>query len=300
MKKTKVSIGISALNEEKNIETVLRDIMTQRRYGWELKEVLLYCDGCADKTSQIAKSLKNRKVKIFVCRKRKGKVHRVNQILERFKGDILVILDADIKMQGDSVIQYLVREFKKDKEVMLVGGNSRTFPPNNFFQRAIFTSFDVYFKSREKLKGGHNVFGCTGACLALRKKFAKEITIPVHFIGEDTYFYFSCIKLGYKFRHAKNAIVYYKMASSLSDFLRQIFRTHPESVEVVFNKHFGPLIKQEYKRPLKFYLRSIVEVFLENPLGTIYMITIKLACKPLFPYFSKKYKLDWFSAESTK
>lgn len=296
----RVSIGISAWNEEGNIRNVLKDILSQKQSNWELSEILVHCDGCDDKTANEARGLNSEFIKVFEHRERKGVVFRANQILNSFTADILVLFDADIRLKDRNVINNLLKEFLKDPHVMLVGGNSQSYPPNSFFQKAIYTSYEVYYKSREKIKNGHNVFGCTGACLALRKGLAKKIQIPLDVVTEDTFIYFSCLAMGYKFRYAKQAVVFYRLASNLKDFLRQIFRSHPESVSLIYKKYFADLIEKEYRRPLGFYIKSIIEVFIKNPLGTAYMILLKIFCKPLFYFFSKRYKLEWFTAVSTK
>jgi glycosyltransferase involved in cell wall biosynthesis len=298
-RKYQVSIAISALNEERNIGNVLKEIISQHQSAWNLKEILVYCDGCSDSTFEKATKVKSKKVKVIEGRRQKGKVARVNQAMREFTGDILVIFDADIKLGNANVISALVSQFKKDSDVMFVSGNSKVFPPKTFFERVIYTSYLVYYDARERLKNGHNVFGCSGACIALRRKFAKKVRIP-SVINEDTYLYFSCLSMGYKFRHAKKALVFYQLAGNLKDFTKQIFRTHPEAITQSYQKYFGNLIKKEYKRPLGFYFKSILKVFLKDPVGTILMILIKLFCLPLFPFVSKNYKLEWYVAESTK
>lgn len=295
----KVSVGIPAYNEEKNIGKVLKDILLQKRDAWALSEILVYCDGCSDDTYKVVNSIKNKKIKVFNCQLRRGKIYRVNQMIRRFKGDVLVLFDADIRLKNLEVINKLIPKFRNPK-VALVGGNSQIYPPKSFFQKAIYTSYYVYYKSREKIKCGHNVFGCTGACLATRREFVKKIYIPPEVISEDSFLYFACLRDGYLFKHVKKAVVYFKLAENLKDFLKQIFRTHPESVDLVYTPYFGELVKKEYHRPLRFYLTSIFEVMLKNPLGTLYMIILKLICKPLFMIFSRRYKLEWFTAISTK
>lgn len=298
--KLRISIGISAYNEDKNIKNVLNDILSQKQKDWKLSEILVYCDGCEDNTAKISRDLKSRFSKTREFNKRKGKVFRINQILEVFKGDILVIFDADIRLKDKKVINNLISEFKKYPDTMLVGGNSQAYSPKSFFERAIYTSYQVYYKSRETIKNGQNVFACTGACLALKKGFAKKISIPKEILVDDTFIYFSCLSMGYKFRYARRAIVRYKLASNLSDYLRQMLRSHPESINLSHEKYFGDLIKQEYKRPLGFYFKSIFKVFLSNPLGTIYIIILKILAQPLFKIFSKNYKLNWWTAVTTK
>jgi cellulose synthase/poly-beta-1,6-N-acetylglucosamine synthase-like glycosyltransferase len=296
----KVSVGIPALNEGKTIGKILDSVLNQNQEGWVMKEILVYSDGSVDGTVNEAKKRDKKIVKVKEFVKRMGKSYRLNQIFREFAGDILVLFDADVKIADKSVITNLVNKFKISDDVMLVGGDSRVFPPTNFFEKAIYTSYYVYYKSREKIKGGDNAFACTGACYALKRVFAKEIIIPKEVLSDDLYVYLSCIKAGYKFKYASKSKVYYKMAANLKDFLRQMFRSHPEAVNLVYKKYFGDLIDEEYYRPRLFYLRAVLESFIKNPLGTIYMIGIKLLAKPFYPIFSKKYKLEWFTALSTK
>lgn len=295
-----VSVAISALNEEATIQSVIKDVLAQRQKGWTLEEVVVYCDGCSDLTYEKVSSIGDKRVKGVDGRKRMGKVGRINQAMSEFVGDVLLILDADCKIVGRDVFSKIVNEFKKETKVALVGGNTRTYPPKTFFEKAIYTSYVPYFEARENLYGGHNVFGCTGACLALSRSFAKSIRIPSWVINEDTYFYFSVLERGLKFRHARGAIVRYKLAKNLKVFIKQIFRTHPEAVKAKYGRKFGDLINKEYYRPVTFYLKSILKVFRKNPLGTLYMITIKLFSKPLFRFVSSEYNLSWYGRASKK
>lgn len=296
----KVSVGIPALNEEKTIGNILDSVLSQEQNGWSLSEVLVYSDGSIDGTVNEAKKRNCRVVKVTEFKERRGKTHRLNQMFKRFKGDVLVLLDADVKIADKKVITNLVDKFRDNNKVMLVGGDSRVFQPRTFFEKAIYTSYYVYFKSREQLCEGNNVFACTGACLALRRKFAREMKIPTDIFGDDLYIYLSCKKMGHEFRYVPKAKVYYKIASNLKDFLRQMFRSHPEAVNLVYKKHFGDLLDKEYYRPTSFYIKTVLEIFFKNPLGTTYMTILKLLTKPFYFYFAKKYKLSWFTAVSTK
>src|SRR3972149_10499164 len=102
-KNYKVSVAISALNEEKTIKEVIKDILAQRQRGWVLKELIVYCDGCEDKTADIVRSIKNPKIRIYEGEDKRGKVYRINQAISDFRGEILVIFDADINIEGINV-----------------------------------------------------------------------------------------------------------------------------------------------------------------------------------------------------
>ena len=74
IKLTSLSIGIPAYNEEGNITFLVNSILKQKLSGFILKEIIIVCDGCSDKTVSLVKSLKNNKIKLIVNSQRQGKV----------------------------------------------------------------------------------------------------------------------------------------------------------------------------------------------------------------------------------
>lgn len=294
-----ISVGISAYNEERNIANLLEQVLNQKQNNWKLKEILVYSDGSSDQTVLKAKKVRSKYIKIFHDGKRLGKTNRIKQICKRVTGDALVILDADLFIRSSHVISELVKQFYKNQNVGVVGGNTQPLQPNSFFQRAVYSTFKVFEESREKLKGGHNIFGCNGGCIALRRDFIDKITFK-NVINEDDFFYFTCLKQGRIFRHAAKAVVYYKLPTNLKDYLKQSFRSNPDAVILNFKNLFGTRVEAEYHRPFLFYTRSILKAFLSNPLGTFYISAVTLLCKPFYPLISKNFKLSWYTAKSTK
>ena len=298
-KKNKVSVVISAYNEGQNIKYVIRDILAQDQKNWELLEILIYCDGCTDDTAESARSVGSKKVKVMEGRSRKSKPFRLGQAFKKFKGSIAVIFDGDVKLGSASVISEVIEPIVKNKNVVLTGGNTRPFEPTTFVERAVYSTFKVFEKSREEKNGGHNLFGCTGACMAVEQKFAKSIRFP-KVINEDDYLYFSCVSRGFKFRHVRDAKVYYKLPSKLSDYMKQVFRSNPEAVLINFEKYFGPLVKKEYQRSRVFYALSVIKVFLQDPIPVLLIISANILARPFFSIVQSRYKLEWYTASSTK
>lgn len=295
-----ITIGVSAYNEERNIRKVVSGILMQKQVGWQLKEVLIYSDGSSDTTVQKVKPFtKNGLVKVFDDGKRMGKTYRIQQLFGAAKGEVIVMFDADIKIKSKNTITYLVSAFKKDRNVMLVGGNTIPFPPGNFFQKGVYSTFKVFYKSRTQIRNGDNLFACTGACIAIRKKFAREINFP-EIKNQDTFLFFSCRVKKYGFKFVPKAIVYYKLPNTLSDYLAQIFRSNPEAVKIKLTKYFGDLVAKEYEREKLFYLKTISEVFIRDPLPVLYIIFINLFCRPFFRFISKSDKGTWNAVQSTK
>ncbi|MEN9328011.1 MAG: glycosyltransferase [Chitinophagales bacterium] len=293
----RVSVGLSLFNEANNIAGVLRGILSQKPHGWELNEILLYNDGSTDATIQEIKKVKSPLIKLINDGNRKGKTFRLSQMFQDFSGDLLLMFDGDISFVGTDVITRMAESFD-DPKVMLVGGNSTPFPPRNFFQKCVNTTFDVFYRSRKYIKDGNNIFGCTGSILGIRNILAKKITLP-EIINEDAYIYLYCMSTGYAFAYQDNAKVLYMLPTNLRDYLRQAFRSHPEAVEIELKKYFGELVDKEFHRPLKFYVKSVLITFLKHPVEVISMVVIHMLCKPFYSIISSRYKLSWFTATST-
>jgi len=106
MKKTKVTIGIPAYNEEQNIENVLLSLMQQKTNTISLEKIIVNSDSSSDKTNAIVKRL-NKKypaITLIENKDRKGKYFRVNQLFHTSKSEVLVILDADIALKGENFL----------------------------------------------------------------------------------------------------------------------------------------------------------------------------------------------------
>lgn len=297
-KKLSVSIGIPAHNEAGNIKKVLGQILKQKRENWILSEILVYCDGCTDSTYNEAKKVKNTFITVFDDGKRKGKTKRLAQMFSEFKGDFLIMLDADVRLYNKKVISNLLQGFE-NRRVVLVGGNSRPITPRTFFEKAVATTFNVFYQSRRKINGGNNIYGCTGSILAIRRKLAKSVRFP-KVINEDAYLYLYCKSKGYDFRYIDDAVVEYKLPTKISDYIKQTFRSEPLSVTLELGKYFGNMAKKEFNRPLKFYIKAVAFEFIRNPVGVLLIAGINLICRPIIPFVQRNYKLEWFTAHSTK
>src|SRR6266567_1694371 len=118
MKKTTLTIGIPAYNEEQNIEGFLRSLFEQKLHAVTLEEVLVYSDSSTDKTNTIVHKLKKTypKIKLIQGKSKKGKYRRVNELFHKNKSEALVILDADIALEKDDFLETLINTFISDKK----------------------------------------------------------------------------------------------------------------------------------------------------------------------------------------
>lgn len=92
----KLSVIIPVYNERAFIKKALGAVL-KANIGKLQKEVVIVDDGSKDGTTQILKTIKNSKVRIFFQKKNQGKGAAIRRGLKEVTGDIVVIQDADLE-----------------------------------------------------------------------------------------------------------------------------------------------------------------------------------------------------------
>jgi glycosyltransferase involved in cell wall biosynthesis len=103
----KVSIIVPAFNEEKNIKDFLIEISSR----FPESEIIVVCNGCTDRTPEIAKSIRKSNVKTIVLPE-PGKGAAVLKGFEMAENDYLGFVDADRAFRIED-IEKIVDELKK-------------------------------------------------------------------------------------------------------------------------------------------------------------------------------------------
>lgn len=104
--KPTLTVAMPAHNEGKNISYMLKSLLRQTQNNIAIKDIKIYTDGCTDNTIKAAQKIQKDYpvIKIIEGKKRRGKMYRLNQIFSDCQSDILVLLDADIKIVGDNFL----------------------------------------------------------------------------------------------------------------------------------------------------------------------------------------------------
>lgn len=225
MRKPKVIVAIPACNEEANIGQLVRELLEQRRDNFVFKSLWVVSDGSSDRTVERVKGISNTLVKITEGRVRKSKIRRTNEIFSKFEGDILITLDADIRLSDRRVISLLVATFQKNKHLDLVFGTSEVVKPANFVERLAYFGYEVWVTA-VKLVGDPPRYYSNGQIRAFTRNFISGFRLPERRkdISEDIYIFYHAALNGYKIAVSKKAKVYYKLPSTLWDYVAQMKR----------------------------------------------------------------------------
>lgn len=272
-KKVSISIGIPAYNEEANIKKLLLSILSQNSKNFTLKEIIVISDYSTDNTEREVKSVKDQRIKLINNKKRVGLAGGQNKIIKLFKGEILVLLNADVLPANNSFLDNLIKPFYENTNVALVGPKITPLKANTFFETIINNSVEFKDSMAEKWRKGNNLYLCRGAGRAFNREFAKKIYWKDS-LSEDAYSYLLCIKNEYKFVYERYAKLYYKSPDNFGDHKKQSARfvSGPEVMSKYFSKE---LVKREYTIPKNIIIQSMLEYFWKNPfLFSFYLLTL--------------------------
>jgi cellulose synthase/poly-beta-1,6-N-acetylglucosamine synthase-like glycosyltransferase len=171
-----VSIIMSVHNEEMVISDKIRSLY-YTLYPLSKFEVLVGSDNSTDGTNLICKvySENYEHFRFFPFTRRQGKPSVVNQLVDEARGDILILTDAKVFFEIQTISE-LVKHFK-NKEIDIVGGNilnERTNPIGISIQEKAFMNREIRMKYREGLIWGKTM-GIYGAIYAIRKTSITKV-----------------------------------------------------------------------------------------------------------------------------
>ncbi|KKS07474.1 hypothetical protein A3K01_02715 [candidate division WWE3 bacterium RIFOXYD1_FULL_43_17] len=134
-----VSIIVPAYKQEKTIKQDLENILdTLLQTRWDF-EIIVVVDGLLDKTYDIAKSLENKKLKVFGYETNKGKGYAIRYGMARAEGDYVSFIDAgmDINPNGISMLLEHMEWYGAD---IIVGSKKHPVSKVNYpFVRKIYS-----------------------------------------------------------------------------------------------------------------------------------------------------------------
>lgn len=266
MKKLAVSVGIPAYNEEANIKNLLDMIMRQKQQSFELKEVLVVSDCSSDKTDEIVKNLSKEHavIKLFRLEKRSGQALAQNTILEVFKGDVLVLLNADVAIP-EEYIEAIVQPFISESEqnIGIVGAKVEPFPAETLFGKIINYSHAVKTNLYESWNNKRNIYLCHGRGRAFSKAFAKTFRWP-ELTTEDACSYLACVTNGFLFVYQPEAVVYFQSPQTWADHKKQSMRFMGGRNEL-YTFYKKEKVDREYDIPLLIKIRQSLQSAFTNP-----------------------------------
>jgi poly-beta-1,6-N-acetyl-D-glucosamine synthase len=296
MDKPKISIGIPAYNEEKNLGSLLEALLSQEPGNFELAEIIVVSDGSSDRTVDIANSFQSPLIKAVDRKERKGAAETQNEILNIYKGEVLVLLNADV-IPFKNFLAHMCQPFSQSDSVGIASNAIVPVRATNFFRSVLNLSLTMKEQMTGTLRGGDNIYNCHGCSRAFSRKFTDVFRWkPV--VSEDAFSYLECRRLGFTFVYVPEAKVLLGTPDNLADHLNQSgrFITGQRELKKIFG---ASAVEREHAIPPQMLLKTFVKNLFRHPLLTSAYACV-LAISLMYNIFKKTSPLLWNPAESSK
>lgn len=169
----KVTVIISAYNEERSLEAKIRNVLATD-YPRDRLQVLVVSDASTDRTNDIARSFEDQGVRLIVQPTRRGKSLGLNDAIARARGDVVVFTDANASFTPQT-IPTLLRYFA-DPNVGLVTGYTQYETGGS---GEVARATNLYTSLERRIKVAESRWGCCvgadGAVFAMRRRLFRPL-----------------------------------------------------------------------------------------------------------------------------
>ncbi len=260
-----IDVVIPALNEESCIEGLLHDVMIAKSRDWfQIQNIYVISDASTDQTHDIVQRLARRDVRIELIKKpeRKGKYDSINLAFSISSADVVLFIDADVRLANKHSIAKLLHHFRDGENALVQGGLVRAHPGFTPHAAKLAAHFDWILVDKIRRRKAMSWWSIDGRVMALSRDFFRHLTLP-HALADDQFIFYSCIQHGFKFVWADDAIFYYGPPKSIADFSHQWSRYFFYTKKSY--QHFGEeLIREEMNVPGLW--RTIMACLVHHPL----------------------------------
>ena len=260
-----VDVVIPAFNEGSCIGDLLHDVMTAGQHGWfQIRNIYVVLDASTDQTDDIVRRVARRDPRIKLIRKkeRKGKQDSINLAFSVTGADVIVFIDADVRLASEYSIAKLLHHFRDSKTALVQGSLVRVHPGFTLHPAKLAAYFDWTVVDRVRRRKAISWWSIDGRVMALSRDFYRRLILPCS-LADDQFIFYSCIQQGRKFILADDAIFYYGPPVSIADFSHQWSRYFFYTKKS--REYFGErLIGRDMRVP--GLRREIMSCFLRHPL----------------------------------
>ncbi len=161
----RITLAFSAFDEETCIQEKIENCLALD-YPPERLEILVGCDGCTDRTAEIARRAGGGRVRVHDLSPRSGKASVLTRLVPGALGEVVVLTDANVMLEPGA-LRALARRFR-DPSVGAVVGRLRLLDAEGREQEeGLYWKYETFLKYYE---GKHGcVLGANGGIYAIRR-----------------------------------------------------------------------------------------------------------------------------------
>ena len=254
-----VSVIIAAFNEELAIGRTLEALLEM---NYPAYEIIVIDDGSKDRTSEIVRGFTSRgPVRLLRKEVNEGKAMALNDALPICRGEIFLLIDADITVTPD-ILRHMVPHFQSGR-VAAVTGNPRVANRGSLLKvlQAIEFSSIISMQRRAQRIWGR-VMTVSGAVFALRRSAILDVGpfLP-SMATEDIDLTWRLQMRFWDVRYEPNAVVWMEVPPNLREFWKQRRR---------WARGLAQVLKRYRRVPTKWVWRRLWPVFYESIISILW------------------------------
>ena len=162
-----LSLTVPSYNEEASIGATL-DRLLAMDYPADKRHIVVISDASTDRTDDIVRGYADRGVELLRLPERRGKTAAENAAGPLLRGDIVVNIDATVRLRPDS-LKTLVRAFQDPSVGVATGRNVSVGASNAHATQGEsgYVGFEMWMRSRETRLG--SIVGASGCFYGIRR-----------------------------------------------------------------------------------------------------------------------------------
>lgn len=211
---TKISVFIPVYIGSDLLEPLLEDLTNS---SYRNKEIFVVIDEPDDRSLEIVKKY-GEKVNAILSNKRRGKAEALNSAIENSSGEILVFLDADIKIKSRNFFESLIREMR-EAEILDV---KKEIIRDSFISKMVNYEFlSCNIASYLYSKFARKCIALNGVAFAIKRETFQELAGFSKVISEDFDLATKALLRNKRFKYASKVEVCTKAPSSWREWFIQ-------------------------------------------------------------------------------
>ncbi len=216
----KVSIIVPAFNEDVVIE---RSILSLMHQTYKNMEIIVVDDGSNDKTYRYAKRYEGGRVKV-ITKPNGGKSRAINFGIEQATGDLIMVVDADSRLNDDAV--GLMVQYFDDPIIAAVAGSVYVVNQDHIITRLQALE---YIEGLNMVRNGQSLLKMVNIIPGPIGMFRLDALVKVGLYDHDTYaedcdLTLKLLAEGYAIDFESDAVAYTEAPEHLLDLIKQRYR----------------------------------------------------------------------------
>jgi hypothetical protein len=256
---SRVSVGIIARNEERNIVHLLQSVSKQKLKDIVIDEITVVSSGSGDQANRLVLKYaeKDSRVNLLVQNEVGGKASAINEFLSTSKNDNVVVSSGDVIFQ-EKTLQNLLSPLITDERV---GLTSVEPIPINDFNSFMGTVANMHWRL-------HCLLERHGETIAFRKSLVGHI--PDGVSADEAYVEAIVRRKALRAVLARDSFVFNKGSESVVEFLNQVRRHYAGHLFIKTNLSY--VVSSMTTKGLAKVAKELLRCVRENPDKTGYVM----------------------------